>query len=159
MKLGKWLVLTLVVGLAFPVVAGEKGKCSMSTQDCLDMYVKKVQNRGWVGIEMDKSSEKKGLVITRVVPGSPAEAGGLQVDDVLLAVNGAKFADNTEDHCATCEATKDNWNPGSEVQYVVARQGKKVKVDITLGQIPPDVMAQWIGHHMIEHASVEVAQK
>jgi predicted metalloprotease with PDZ domain len=158
MQYVKWFIVALVVALAIPVIAGEKGKCTMDTQSCLDAYVTKLEQRGWVGIEMDKSSEAKGLVITRVVPGSPAEAAGLEADDLLLAVNGVKFADNTEDHCATCEATKDGWTPGSEVQYVVARNGEKMKVDVTLGQIPPDVMAQWVGHHMLQHATVAVAQ-
>lgn len=159
MRNAKWFVLALVVVLAVPVFAGGKGKCTHTTQECLDMYAAKLKNKGWVGIEMDKSEDKTGLVITRVVPGSPAEEAGLQADDILLAVNGAKYADNTEDRCATCEAMKGKWSPGSDVEYVVARHGKKVKIDLTLGQVPPDVMAQWLGHHMLEHATVAVAQK
>ena len=159
MQYVKWFIVALVIVLAIPVFAGGKGKCTMDTQTCLDAYAAKLESKGWVGIEMDKSSDKKGLVITRVVPGSPAEAAGLEADDVLLAVNGAKYADNTEDHCATCEATKGGWSPGSDIQYTVARHGKKLKVDVTLGQVPPDVMAQWLGHHMLEHATVAVAQK
>ena len=100
-----------------------------------------------------------GQAIRFVRPGSPAEAAGLEVDDVLLAVNGAKYADNTEDECVTCAAMKGNWEPGSVAHYVVGRGGKKVKVDVTLGQVPPDVLAQWVGRHMLDHASVAVAQK
>ena len=157
MQYVKWFIVALVIVLAIPVIAGGKSKCTMDTQSCLDAYAAKLKDKGWVGIEMDKSSDEKGLVLTRVVDGSPAEAAGLQVDDVLLAVNGAKFADNTEDQCVTCEATKGAWSPGSDIQYVVALHDKKVKVDVTLGQVPPDVMAQWLGHHMMSHATVEVA--
>jgi predicted metalloprotease with PDZ domain len=159
MQYVKWLIVVLVVALAIPVFAGGKEKCTLDTQTCLDKYAAKLKHKGWVGIEMDKSKDHKGLLITRVVPGSPAEAAGLQADDVLLAVNGAKYADNTEDRCVTCEAQKGKWSPGSDVQYVVARDGKKVKVNVTLGQVPPDVMAQWLGHHMMQHATVEVAKK
>jgi S1-C subfamily serine protease len=119
-----------------------------------------MKNRGWVGIEMDKGKDDKTLLISRVVPGSPAEAAGFQIGDVLLAVNGVKFADNTEDTCATCEATKENWTPGTTVHYVVGRDGQKVKVEPTLAQVPSDVMAQWAGQHMLEHAQpVAIAQK
>jgi len=155
----KWFIVALVLALALPVMAGEKGKCTMDTQTCLDKYAAKLKHKGWVGIELDKAKAEKGLLVTAVVPGSPAEAAGLEKGDVLLAVNGAKYADNTEDHCATCEAQKGKWSPGSDVQYVVARDGKKMKVDVTLGQVPPDVMAQWLGYHMMDHATVEVAQK
>jgi len=158
MQYVKWFIVFLVIALAVPAMAGGKGKCTMDTQTCLDAYAAKLKDKGWVGIEMDKAKDKKSLVITRVVPGSPAEAAGLEADDILLAVNGAKFADNTEDQCVTCEATKGAWSPGSDIQYIVARNGKKVKVDVTLGQIPPDVMAQWLGHHMMQHATVEIAQ-
>jgi C-terminal processing protease CtpA/Prc len=157
MKHAKWLVLALLVVVAFPAAAGEYHKCDMDTQGCLDKMAAKVGERGWVGIEMD-SGDEGALMITRVVPGSPAEASGLEVDDVLLAVNGAKFADNSEDKCVTCDAMKDDWKPGSEVHYVVARNGKKLKVDLTLGQIPSDVMAQWVGQHMLQHTTVEIAQ-
>ena len=94
MKHWKWLALVLLMVLTLPAFAGGKGPCTMSTQDCLDKMSAKLKNRGWVGIEMDKTDHGDALVITRVVPGSPAEAAGLQADDVLLAVNGAKFADN-----------------------------------------------------------------
>ena len=161
MKHAKWLVLAAVVlVLALPAVAGEKHyECTMETQACLDKMVTKMASRGWVGIEMDKGEDGKTLVITRVVPGSPAEAAGFQVDDTLLAVNGARFADNTEETCGTCEATKENWSPGTTVNYVVERKGRKAKVNPTLAKIPSDVMAAWIGGHMVEHAKgVEIAQ-
>lgn len=156
MKHAKWIVLAVVVlALTLPAVSGESGhKCTMDTQACLNKMVEKMKDRGWVGIEMDDAEDGKTLVITRVVPGSPAEAAGFQVGDALLAVNGARFADNTEEKCVTCEATKENWSPGTTVNYLVLRNGEKAKVSPTLAEVPPDVLAAWVGHHMIEHAEV-----
>jgi hypothetical protein len=42
-------------------------------------------------------------------------------------------------------------SPGSEVQYVVLRQGAKVKLDATLAHVPEDLQKQWIAKHMKEH--------
>lgn len=161
MKYAKWLVLAAVVmALALPAAAGEKGhKCTMDTQACLNKMVAKMKDRGWVGIEMDKAEDGETLLITRVVPGSPAEAAGFQVGDALLAVNGAMFADNTEEKCVTCEVTKDNWTPGTTVHYVVLRDGRKTEVSPTLAEVPSNVMAAWVGGHMIEHATgTDIAQ-
>ena len=33
------------------------------------------------------------------------------------------------------------------------------EIDVTLGEIPETVLAKWIGRHMLEHASIEIAQK
>ena len=50
----KWFIVALVLALALPVMAGEKGKCTMDTQTCLDKYAAKLKHKGWVGIELDK---------------------------------------------------------------------------------------------------------
>lgn len=146
--------------VAFPIVGGEKGyKCTENTQTCLNKMVANLKTRGWIGLELNDEHGMSAMKVSRVVPGSPAEAAGFLAGDQLVSVNGVKFADNTEDKCVTCEATKENWKPGRKVQYVVSRDGKEVDLEPTLAAIPPDVMAQWVGAHMIEHAQSEVAEK
>ncbi len=165
MRQRNWLKMALFTTLAFalvvlPALAGEKGhKCPLDTQTCLNKMVAQMKTRGWVGIEMEDNKDPRIVTIKRVVPGSPAEAAGFKAGDVLVALNGIKYADNTEERCLPCEAMKDNWVPGRKVQYVVNRSGAEVKLDVTLAPVPTDVMAQWIGAHMIEHAQVEIAQK
>ena len=95
MQYVKWLILALVVVMVVPVFAGGKEKCTMDTQTCLDKYAAKLKHKGWVGIEMDKAKEQKGLLITRVVPGSPAEAAGLQVAIWELLVDFGSVIDLT----------------------------------------------------------------
>ena len=173
------LVAVLVGAVALPALAGEKekeyGGCKMETQSCLNEMVAKLKGRGWLGIEMepvglngekikdDKGTADKAPVlmrVTRVIQGSPAQAAGFKDGDILVSVNGVKFADNTEEKCATCEATKDNWTPGTKATYVVRQGGKDVTLNATLAALPPDVLAQWVGMHMIEHAKVaDVAKK
>lgn len=150
-----WLAWALAAALTFPVSAGQEAykRCSMDTQACLDTMAAKLKTRGWLGIEMDQSHDPTEVKITRVVPGSPAEAAGFVVGDVLVAVNGVKFADNGEDRCKTCEATQEIWKPGAKVDYVVLRKGKERRLSPTLAALPSDVMAQMIGMHMLEHVS------
>jgi S1-C subfamily serine protease len=118
--------------------------------------VAKFKQKGWVGIEYDKSKKGDKQIISKVVPGSPAEKAGLQKGDVLLAVNDVRFGDEDKEKWAQ---VKKAWRPGETITYTVARGEAKKKVTITLGEVPEDVMAQWIGKHMLEHANVEMATK
>ena len=148
------VALILAGALGLPALAGNKeyGKCSEDTQTCLNHMAAMLKGRGWLGIEMDDSKGAAAMKVTRVIPGSPAQAAGIKEGDVLVAVNGVKFASNTEEKCATCEAMKDHWTPGTKVTYIISRDRKDITIEATLAVLPPDVMAQWVGMHMIEHA-------
>jgi predicted metalloprotease with PDZ domain len=155
--------LVALVVLAAPLPAARASdkayKCRDDAQTCLNRMVAKLKTSGWLGIEYDESRGPKAFRITKVVPGSPAESAGFRAGDVLVSVNGAKFADNTEDRCVTCERTKGVFMPGSKMEYVVTRDGTQVKLAATLAPLPSDVMAMMIGMHMIEHAQPVAAGK
>jgi S1-C subfamily serine protease len=109
----------------------------------------KMQDRGWVGIEYDEDT----MAVSRVVPDSPAMAAGFKDGDVMTAVNGIPLNDDNN-----AQLKKIDWRPGSELTYTVMRNGASKSLNVTLGKLPKEVMAQWVGTHMIEqHASVKVA--
>lgn len=137
--------------------AGESGyKCPLDTQTCLNQMVAKLKTSGWLGIEYDDSSGRVGMKITRVIPGSPAEAAGFKAGDVLVSLNGARFAD---DNLEQFEKARGPWVPGAKLTWVVSRAGKQVELHPTLAALPPDVMAQMIGLHMMGHAQPAAAEK
>ncbi|HYV85686.1 MAG TPA: PDZ domain-containing protein [Patescibacteria group bacterium] len=136
--------------------AGYHGKCTMNTQDCLDHMAAKMKNSGWVGIEMDQDETTGALTILKVVPGSPAESAGLQPGDLLFALNGVEINDKNEE--ALSKARKD-WKPGQTVNYTVKRGGGSKDISLTLAPMPADVLARFVGEHMLEHASTAVAAK
>lgn len=155
-----WLAAALVAAMALSTaLAGEKGygKCKEDAQTCLNHMVASMKDRGWLGIQMDDESGPAGIKVSKVIAGSPAEAAGFQVGDVLVSVNGAKFSENSEEKCVTCDKTKDDWKPGTRVTYVVKRTSGEATLNATLAALPSDVMAQWVGMHMIEHASADAA--
>ncbi len=150
---GKVLIAALAVLIAVPLLAGGKHKCEATTQECLDKMASSYKAHGWVGIEGD-NDEAGHFVIKKVIEGSPAEAAGLKKGDVLVAMNGVTFADENKDKL---KKIKSGMAPGKTLEYTVERGGKSKVVAVTLVEIPEEVLAQWIGKHMLEHAAVKVA--
>lgn len=152
-------VLALFLLAALPAMAGSDSaghkKCPYPTQECLDHMATKMKDSGWVGIEMDVDESSKVMTIKRVVPGSPAEAAGMQVGDVLYALNGVPFSEANEE---ALQKVKKDWKPGQKVTYTLKRNGMDRQADVTLAPMPADVLAAWIGNHMLEHVSTEIAQ-
>jgi C-terminal processing protease CtpA/Prc len=146
--------LALALLAAAPSIAGETGKkCPESTQVCLDHMATKMKTSGWVGIELDVDEKTGMMTVNKVIPGSPAEASGIQPKDVLYALNGVVIDKNNEE--ALYKARKE-WKPGQAVTYTIKRDGMDRQVTLTLAPMPADVLARYIGLHMLEHANVEV---
>ena len=115
----------------------------------------KLKSSGWVGLEYEPGPLSGiGYQVMRVVPGSPAEKAGIQAGDVLYALNGVKLGSDNQDALAK---TRKEWKPGQSVTYTVKRAGADREITLTLAPMPADVMAKWIGEHMLEHAQMERA--
>jgi C-terminal processing protease CtpA/Prc len=138
------MAVLMVIALATPVVAGEGKRCSASTQDCLNYMNSYFADRGWIGIEYDEEKMK----IIRVFDDSPAEKAGLKKGDVMVAINGVDYSDENGEKIK--QINQSEMKPGNKITYTVARAGMKKNLEITIGALPDDVKAQWIGRHMIE---------
>lgn len=143
---------------AAPALAGStKGsKCTESTQTCLNYMATKMKDGGWVGVELDRNEATGLLVVTRVVEASPAEAAGIQPGDVLYALNGIEIRDDNQEALA---AARKEWKAGQLVNYTIKRNGADRQVALTLAPMPADLLAKWIGQHMLEHATVEAVDE
>jgi hypothetical protein len=126
-------------------------KCPYSTQECLNTMAQRLKNAGWIGIEYDQELPGHPKV-TRVIPGSPAEKAGLQVGDELVSLNGVDTKDGSEEKM---KQARGDWTPGHTAHYVVKRKGELKPIDIVLGTWPADVLARYIGEHMLEHAEAD----
>ena len=128
--------------------------CDASVGDCLTAKVAAFKKQGWFGVRM-AANEAGHFAITEVMDGSPAKAAGFQVGDVVLAMNGIEFSKSNK---AALKAAKKGFHPGSKVAYMVSRDGGKKKIAVTLSEVPTEVLASWVGYHMLEgHAAVRVA--
>jgi predicted metalloprotease with PDZ domain len=171
MKSKTWICLIVLVALAVvPALAGSEcsGKkaaaaaktashsheCTADTQFCLNKMATKLKNKGWVGIELDVNEETGAMTVARVEYDSPAQSAGMREGDVLLALNGIRFDSEDKEQL---HAAKKQMTIGSRVSYTVERKGREKNVDVTLAAVPEDVMAKWVGQHMLGHATIELA--
>jgi Do/DeqQ family serine protease len=103
-------------------------------------------SRGYLGIglvdlnrelaEANKISAIRGVVVTQVVPGSPAAKAGLSEKDVILAVDGAPVSDSG--HLRNEIAMK---GAGAKVELEVLRGKKTEKMTATLVDFPDQEQA------------------
>lgn len=107
---------------------------------------KKIQ-RGWLGItmqELDDNTtkalglkESKGVLVAQVIPGDPADKGGVKTGDVILRVNG----EAVENPNALLNRIA-NLRPGDKVQMSVWRQARMQELTVTLGERKPNFVAE-----------------
>lgn len=143
MKLIAILLLALTVSL--PAFAGG-ARCDGSADEVAKLKTKYAE-KAWLGVEYEKADDGS-YVINKVHTDSPADQAGFQKGDVLLTMQGVEYSKANKKALKKVYA---NISPGSDVQYVVKRQGAKVELDATLAHVPVDLQKKWIAEHMEAH--------
>jgi hypothetical protein len=85
----------------------------------------------YLGTVPDYGAEDKGVKLSAVREGSPAEKGGLKGGDVIVGYGGKPIA-TIYDYTDSLGRSK----PGDKVEIVVKRDGKDVILNVTLGSRP-----------------------
>ena len=93
---------------------------------------------GWLGVSIAevtdedlprlKLREARGVLIRGVMPGEPADKGGVRADDVLVAVDGTPL-DTPRDLQRVVSSTP----VGKRVRVKLLREGRETEVEITIG--------------------------
>ncbi len=96
--------------------------------------------RGWLGVgiqlltpELAESfgvKGEKGVLINRILPGSPADAGGLRGGDIVISFSGARVAGVKEFQKMVAGVA-----PGVPVPMEILRSGKRMSVTVRLTEL------------------------
>jgi serine protease Do len=94
---------------------------------------------GWLGVSIAevtdddlprlKLSEARGVLIRSVMPGEPAEKGGIKANDVITAIDGATM-NTTRDLLRAVSSAP----VGKRVRVVVMREGKPTEIEVEIGR-------------------------
>jgi len=98
-------------------------------------------SRGWLGVmiqDVDKNlaealglDRPHGALISRVLEGSPAEAGGILQQDIITAINGHEI-----DFSSELPHFVGRIRAGSEARLSVIRNGEEMEIELTIGEAP-----------------------
>jgi serine protease Do len=94
------------------------------TADVADEYNLGVDNGAFIAPSSDSSSPS-------IIPSSPAASAGLQVNDIITAVNGTNI---DQQHDLT--GLLDQYQSGATINLTVLRNGKSMQINVTLGSEP-----------------------
>ncbi|MBQ8640019.1 MAG: trypsin-like peptidase domain-containing protein [Lachnospiraceae bacterium] len=127
------------IGYAIPITAVSEIVEGLKVQETRDMLA--TEDRGYLGIYGEDVSETRvsqygypaGAQIVSVTEGSPAAESGLQMYDIITAVNGKKVSDYTG-----LSSALSYYAPGETVTLTVQRingnQFEELSIDVTLAQ-------------------------
>jgi predicted metalloprotease with PDZ domain len=153
----KWILgsMAFVLLAQFPALAaaGDE-KCKQEATVCAHDMAAALKKKGWMGITFDYDEEAGQVVLEEVFKGSPAEAAGLEAGDILLVLNGIAYADENKEALATAYK---GMRPEGTMTYEIERDGQRLEIEVTIGEIPDYIVAQWVGKHMLEYHPAEEA--
>ncbi len=86
-----------------------------------------------------------GALVREIVPNSPAERAGLQVGDIITAINDMPV---DADHPLTMVLSE--FKPGQRVTLKVWRAGQTRTINLTLGEHPEDKTRPYIGIRFVD---------
>ena len=87
--------------------------------------------RGWLGLEVKELDQNNGVVISAVMPNGPAAEAGLQVGDIIYAINQTAVGDG---HAGMNEIAVTR--PGDKITLNIGREGKRGEVQVVAGIRP-----------------------
>jgi serine protease Do len=93
---------------------------------------------GWLGVSIAevtdddvgrlKLREPKGVLVRSVMPGEPADKGGMRADDVILGIDGTPL-ESPRDLQRVVSSTP----VGKKVRVVLLREGQETELEVTIG--------------------------
>jgi serine protease Do len=141
-----------VVGINTAIVAGGSGigfaiPSNMARKIYSELSTKGRVSRGWLGVSIQPltsdlaasfgAKDTKGVLISDVVPDSPAGKAGLKPGDILLEFEGKKTEAPSDLQRAVGLTT-----PGHEAKVKVWREGAEKSVEVRIGEAPDEREAQ-----------------
>lgn len=102
-----------------------------------------VVSRGWIGVQTQDITteiadglglnEQRGALVAEPQVNGPAAKAGIEVGDVITAVNGKEVGESRE-----LVRTIGRMSPGTRVQLAISRRGQDKTVSLTLGALPDE---------------------
>ena len=130
------------IGFAIPI--------NMALHIVEDLLDDGAVQRGFLGVEIQdldpetaklmQVQDQVGALVRRVGADSPAEKAGIQIEDVIVAINNQKV-----DSSSRLRLIVSGTKPGSQIPIDLMRGGKRVTVNATLQALPEEALSELNG--------------
>jgi Do/DeqQ family serine protease len=134
------------IGFAIPI--------NMALNIVEDLLDDGAVQRGFLGVQIVDldasmasrigSKEQGGAVVMMVGAGSPAEKAGMQLEDVIVAINNQKV-----DSSSRLRLIVSSTKPGTQIPIEVVREGKHLTLNATLEALPEEALSEGGGGRML----------
>lgn len=141
-----------VIGINTAIVASGQGlgfaiPINILSSSLTQLKEKGKISRGWLGVALQKLTpelaqssglpkDAKGVLVTSVEPGQPAEKGGVRAGDVIVTFNGQEIGKYHDIFKMVARTA-----PGATVNMEVMRAGGRKLLRVTLGERPDEQTA------------------
>jgi len=125
------------------VMRGHLGVSIINPDDIMDENVEELfgmETRDEVLREYEIEPDAEGVVIAQIMPGGPADEAGIQTGDLVT-----KIGDTPTPDVDTLRGLVAATAPGTKVDVVLTRKGKRETVEVVLGEQPSDAAAWAMG--------------
>jgi serine protease Do len=141
-----------VVGINTAIIGNAQGigfaiPSNMAAQIIDQLKSNKRVSRGWMGVniqELDANTAKalgvpseKGVLVSGVKPGEPADKAGIKDGDVIVRVNATRIDDT-----AALLRSIASFAPGTKVRVGIIRNGQTLELNVTLAERNVDGQAR-----------------
>ena len=136
------------------LAGGDKHKkkkvCSRTAEECATSF-RTYAESSWDGINVKGIGEQE-VVVTAVADESPGAVAGIQVGDVLVAMDKTALAglSKKEFHASMVAVAV-----GQQVTYKIKRGESYSKIPVTMAQVPMKKVATKLGYHMLKQHTIK----
>jgi len=124
--------------------------------------------KAWLGVSSQPLTAKLsarlgikaegGARLTRIYPGTKAEAAGLQIGDVILAIDGAPVTARRQEDTDVLARQIRQYRSGTPAKFSLWREGATRDVEVTLEEQPvPAAEMPWWQDNQLEFSAREIA--
>lgn len=138
-----WLLFAAML-LAAPVRA-EQPRCPLPLGECMAQFGA-MRDRPWLGVSIERDSLTGARRVVALVPGSPADKAGVKPGDVIEKLGGV----DPQLWFAGKAGWKSDWKDGQQAAITVKREGRTRSLEMGLGHISEETLAEIIGVHVLE---------
>ncbi len=144
------------IGFAIPI--------NMALNIVEDLLDDGAVQRGFLGVQITDLDatlserlgikEHGGAVVMMVGAGSPAEKAGIQLEDVIVSINGQRV-----DNSSRLRLIVSSAKPGTQIPIELMRAGKRITVNATLEALPEEALSEVGGGSVIPRPGAGGAQQ